>query len=78
MRVTVLGTRGNIKPTAPRHSRHSGVLVDGTVMLDLGEPGFLRYSPKYVLLTHLHPDHAVQARTTAGTTVYAPEGSGLT
>lgn len=59
MRIKVLGTRGNIKPSAPRHQLHSGVLVDNTLLFDLGETEFLKTNPKAIFLTHLHPDHAV-------------------
>ncbi len=58
MRVKILGTRGEIEPCAPRHARHSGVLVDDTILFDLGEKEFLKFAPKEVFITHLHPDHA--------------------
>ncbi len=78
MRITILGTRGEIEQTAPYHSRHSGILIDGSLMVDLGEREFLDRSPKAVLITHLHPDHAyfVRAgaeRPPAGLPVFAPE-----
>jgi glyoxylase-like metal-dependent hydrolase (beta-lactamase superfamily II) len=78
MRVRILGTRGEIEQTAPYHSRHSGLLIDGALMVDLGEPEFLDRAPKAVLITHLHPDHAyfVRAgaeRPPAGLPVFAPE-----
>jgi ribonuclease BN (tRNA processing enzyme) len=62
MKVKILGTRGEIGPSAPYHSRHSGVLIGGELMLDLGEEEFLGYGPKAIFLTHLHPDHAFFAR----------------
>ena len=79
MRVTILGTRGEIAQTAPYHSRHSGILIDETLMVDLGEREFLDRGPKAVLITHLHPDHAyfVRAgaeRPPAGISIFAPEG----
>jgi ribonuclease BN (tRNA processing enzyme) len=58
MKIKILGTRGEIEASAPYHSRHSGLLIDGELLLDLGEREFLRYEPGRVLLTHLHPDHA--------------------
>jgi glyoxylase-like metal-dependent hydrolase (beta-lactamase superfamily II) len=78
MRIKVLGTRGEIDETAPYHSRHSGVLIDGTLLLDLGEREFLAYRPKAVLLTHLHPDHAFFVRPGAdrpagGIPIFGPE-----
>ena len=81
MRIRILGTRGEIEESACYHSRHSGILIDGTLMVDLGEPEFLGYGPKAVVITHLHPDHAyfVRAgtgRPPAGLPLFAPESSG--
>jgi ribonuclease BN (tRNA processing enzyme) len=78
MRIRILGTRGEIDETAPYHSRHSGLLFDGTLLVDLGEPEFLALRPKAVLLTHLHPDHAFFARPgadrpAAGIPIFGPE-----
>jgi len=50
MTITILGTRGNIKPSAPKHAKRSGVLVDDRLLLDLGETEYLRLSSA----THLH------------------------
>jgi ribonuclease BN (tRNA processing enzyme) len=75
MTIRVLGTRGEIKETAPRHSRHSGLLVDGQLLFDLGEKEFLDARPRRVFITHLHPDHAFFVRNPGplGVPVYAPE-----
>jgi ribonuclease BN (tRNA processing enzyme) len=75
MKIKVLGTRGEIEETAPRHSRHSGLLVDGRLLFDLGEREFLDTRPWSVFITHLHPDHAffVRKLTPLGVPVYAPE-----
>lgn len=75
MRIKVLGTRGEIEETAPRHSRHSGLLVDGRLLFDLGEREFLDVRPERVFITHLHPDHAFFVRQPGplGIRVYAPE-----
>jgi ribonuclease BN (tRNA processing enzyme) len=62
MRLTILGTRGNILPSAPRYARHSGILVDGRILLDLGEAAYLRHRPEHIFITHLHPDHAAFLR----------------
>jgi hypothetical protein len=43
MRLTILGTRGNILPSAPGYARHSGILVDARILLDLGEAEYLRH-----------------------------------
>jgi len=75
MKVKVLGTRGEIEESAPRHSRHSGLLVDGRLLFDLGEKEFLDAKPWCVFITHLHPDHAFFIKKPAplGVRVYAPE-----
>ena len=75
MKIKILGTRGEIESSTPYHSRHSGVLIDKTILLDLGEKEFLRYQPKYILITHLHPDHAIFVKEPIKTKIpiYAPE-----
>jgi ribonuclease BN (tRNA processing enzyme) len=78
MRIKILGTRGEIDESSPYHARHSGLLIDGTLMLDLGEREFLSYAPQAVVLTHLHADHAYFVRPgadrpTAGIPIYGPE-----
>lgn len=62
MKIKILGTRGEIPESAPCHSRQSGILVDDELMLDLGEEEFLRYRPRNIVFTHLHPDHAFFVR----------------
>jgi len=76
--MRILGTRGEIDETARYHSRHSGILVDGRLLVDLGEPEFLEYRPEAVLITHLHPDHAYfvragEGRPPAGIPIFSPE-----
>ncbi len=75
MRLKILGTRGNIAPAAPHYTRHSGILVDGRILLDLGEPTYLRYRPTQIFITHLHPDHAAFPRNDVVTDaeIYLPE-----
>jgi ribonuclease BN (tRNA processing enzyme) len=77
MRITILGTRGNVARSAPKHVRHSGILVDGLLLLDLGEAAYLRYRPRHVFITHLHPDHAafMTARLKPNAKVYVPEAT---
>jgi ribonuclease BN (tRNA processing enzyme) len=58
MHITVLGTRGEVAESAPSHSRHSAILIDGILLFDLGEREFLDYHPDHIFITHLHPDHA--------------------
>lgn len=78
MKITLLGTRGEIEASAPYHTRHSGILIDDTLLFDLGEKEFLDYNPSYIFITHLHPDHAYFVRSGAlmpdtSATIYAPE-----
>jgi len=58
MRITILGSRGNIEAKARRHSKHSGILIDRFLLLDVGEKAYLKVRPKYIFITHLHSDHA--------------------
>lgn len=58
MHIKILGTRGEIEQSRHRYAKHSGILIDGELLLDLGEKSYLKYHPKWILLTHLHPDHA--------------------
>jgi Beta-lactamase superfamily domain len=75
MRLKILGTRGNILPSAPKYAQHSGILVDARILLDLGEAAYLRYRPQRIFITHLHPDHAAFLRTEVVTDaeIYLPE-----
>ncbi|MFD0976154.1 MBL fold metallo-hydrolase [Salinimicrobium gaetbulicola] len=58
MKVKILGTRGKIKPSAPKHRNYSGILIDDKILVDIGEETYLKYSPEAVVFTHFHPDHA--------------------
>jgi len=79
MKITILGTRGEVKESAPGHIRHSGVLVDLEILLDIGEREFLNLQPKAIFITHLHPDHAFfilePAKIETAIPIYAPEGN---
>jgi len=78
MLIRVLGTRGEVEPTLPYHSKHSGILVDDALLLDLGEKDFLDFKPRAVFITHLHPDHAFFVRSKTATDIttklYGPAG----
>lgn len=82
MHIKILGTKGEIKATLPYHAKHSGILVDHTLLLDLGEKSYLTYQPKAILLTHFHPDHAYFVRwgkeenPPTSAPIYAPEKAG--
>lgn len=58
MQIKILGTRANIDTTAPGHFGHSGILLDNLFLFDTGEEKYLEEKFKYLLYTHLHPDHA--------------------
>lgn len=78
MKIRILGTRGEIEPTAPYHSKQSGILVDDEIMFDVGEEEFLKHKPRRIFITHLHPDHAFFVRDktvqkTLDIPVFAPE-----
>lgn len=77
MKIQFLGTRANTDLSAPYHSKHSGVLVDDTLLFDLGEGEFLDENPAAIFITHLHPDHAIFIRDNVeidiDTPTYAPE-----
>ena len=77
MKIKILGTRGEIKPSAPYHSKHSGILIDKKLLFDIGEKKFLKENPKTIIITNLHPDHDffVLKDETINTKIpiYAPE-----
>ena len=76
MKIKVLGSRGEIDFSAPGYENHSGVLIDDTILFDIGEEKYLEYHPEYIFITHLHPDHAYFVRHSQefDFTVYAPKG----
>jgi ribonuclease BN (tRNA processing enzyme) len=79
MKIKILGTRGEIEPTKPYHSHHTGVLIDNKILFDIGEEEFLNYNPSCIFITHLHPDHAFFVRSSYkkqinfSQPIYAPE-----
>jgi phosphoribosyl 1,2-cyclic phosphodiesterase len=64
MKLTFLGTRGEIDARSDRHRRHTALLIEyrgGRVMIDCGDDwrGHLdEVHPHAIVLTHAHPDHA--------------------
>jgi len=80
MQIKILGTKGEIEISRPRYHKHSGILVDKTILCDIGEKKYLNYHPKFIVITHLHPDHAffVAGKKTIDidVPVFAPERSG--
>ena len=79
MKVTFLGTRGEIEARRRGHWRHSALLVTRArrrVLVDcgldwLGMLGQLR--PHAIVLTHAHPDHAFGLKRGAPCVVWATE-----
>jgi phosphoribosyl 1,2-cyclic phosphodiesterase len=77
MRLTFLGTRGNIQATSRLHRRHSAVVVSGggtRVLIDCGKDWLerlWRLHPAAILISHAHPDHAAGLRNGAPCAVYA-------
>lgn len=78
MKLTFLGTRGNIDARSERHQRHSALLVSyggKTVMVDAGkdwEDQLDEISPDAIVVTHAHPDHVDGMRDGAPCPVFAP------
>jgi ribonuclease BN (tRNA processing enzyme) len=64
MKITFLGTRGNIEAASRRHRRHSAVMIRHharRVMVDCGADWLGRIAslaPDAIVLTHAHSDHA--------------------
>jgi glyoxylase-like metal-dependent hydrolase (beta-lactamase superfamily II) len=79
VKLTFLGTRGEIDARTRRHRMHTSLLVayrGANVMIDAGLDclGKLkRASPSAIVLTHAHPDHAWGLKRGAPCPVYAPE-----
>jgi phosphoribosyl 1,2-cyclic phosphodiesterase len=79
MKLTFLGTRGEIDVRTRRHRMHTSLLVSyrgANVMIDCGLDwlGKLkRVAPSAIVLTHAHPDHAWGLKRGAPCPVYAPE-----
>ena len=79
MKLTFLGTRGEIEARTRRHRMHTSLLVShraARVMIDCGLDwlGKLkRVDPNAIVLTHAHPDHAWGLKRGAPCPVYAPQ-----
>jgi phosphoribosyl 1,2-cyclic phosphodiesterase len=79
MKLTFLGTRGEIEPRTPAHAMHSSLLLahrKRRVMIDCGRDWLGRVDeidPHAIILTHAHPDHAFGLQQGAPCPVYATE-----
>src|SRR5262245_16169049 len=79
MKLTFLGTRGEIDTRTRRHRMHTSLLVsyrNANVMIDAGLDSLgklKRARPSAIVLTHAHPDHAWGLKHGAPCPVYAPE-----
>jgi phosphoribosyl 1,2-cyclic phosphodiesterase len=77
MKITFLGTRGEIEARTTAHAMHSAILISHRrrrVMVDCGRDWLERISeiqPHAIVLTHAHPDHAFGLRAGAPCPVYA-------
>jgi glyoxylase-like metal-dependent hydrolase (beta-lactamase superfamily II) len=64
VKLTFLGTRGEIEKRTRRHKMHTSLMVSyrgAQVMIDCGLDWlgkFERLDPSAIVLTHAHPDHA--------------------
>lgn len=79
MKLTFIGTRGEIDARKRRHRMHTSLLVSyraANVMIDAGLDWlgkFGRVNPRAIVLTHAHPDHAWGLKQGAPFPVYATE-----
>jgi phosphoribosyl 1,2-cyclic phosphodiesterase len=77
VKLTFLGTRGEIELRTRRHRMHSSLLVSyrgHAVMIDCGDDWLSQLTelkPPVLLITHAHPDHAGGLRKGAPCPVYA-------
>jgi ribonuclease BN (tRNA processing enzyme) len=77
VKLTFLGTRGEIEARTRRHNMHSSLMVSyrgRKVMVDCGADWLGRIDelkPKAIVVTHAHPDHAWGLKEGAPCPVYA-------
>ncbi|HVO74574.1 MAG TPA: MBL fold metallo-hydrolase [Ignavibacteriaceae bacterium] len=81
MKLTFLGTRGEIKLKTEQHKRHTSLLVsyeNTNILIDRGTDWLNEkydFKPDAILLTHSHPDHAGGLKNGAPCRVYGTKDS---
>jgi len=81
MKLTFLGTRGNIEARTRRHGMHSSMRVsyyDTEIIIDCGEDWLGEidgWEADGIVVTHAHPDHAFGLREGAPCPVFATEAA---
>ncbi len=81
MKITFLGTRGNIENRTQTHNNHTSALIEyygKQVMIDAGEDwsGELEeVNPYAIVVTHAHPDHAFGLKKGSPCDVYTTQVS---
>ncbi len=81
MKLTFLGTKGNIDSSTRRHRRHTSTIVSyhgRRVMIDCGEDWTDQVHDldlHAIVITHAHPDHAFGLKNGAPAPVYATKWS---
>jgi phosphoribosyl 1,2-cyclic phosphodiesterase len=79
MKLTFLGTRGEIEKRTRPHHMHTSLMISyrgADVMIDCGLDWlgkFERLRPSAIVLTHAHPDHAWGLKNGAPCPVHAPQ-----
>jgi ribonuclease BN (tRNA processing enzyme) len=63
MKLTFLGTRGNIKSKTKKHNKHTSLLISykkKSIIIDRGEDWLnkpYKFQVDAIVATHSHPDH---------------------